>query len=209
MSLPAPALHQRLVAATPDAITAGVFLSIWLAPLALGESAVRNAMLIMLIEFVMVHAAGFLGAFAFADRLSRRQRVLSLLGFAGFYLLFVLAFVLIFREWWPLPVFGWLLLSKLGIAMGGSQYGTDQQARMMALWVLSALFYLGGVFATLLLPLPYLGMQPDLLPQFGLVGSGLWVEQPHRVVAFGALYFSLCSWAKWKAWSRGCPPSLV
>ena len=51
---------QRL-AAVPDAITAAVLLSLWMAPLWLGPRAVSNALLTMLVEFVLVHAAGMLG----------------------------------------------------------------------------------------------------------------------------------------------------
>lgn len=188
----APLLH-RLVAAGPDAVTAAVFLTLWISPFAFGDSGVRNALLVMLIEFVLVHAAGFLGLLLLDPTTPRGRRVLALAGFAGFYLLFVGAFMLAFGEWWPALVFGWLVLGKFAAIVGNRGAG-DAQA---ALWGLSALAYLLGAFATVLLPLPRLGVEAAVVGQLGLPGSGLWVEQPHRVLAFGFLYFGLLALAKW------------
>ena len=41
---------QRLVAALPDAITAGFFLLLWLVPQWLGPTALRTGLLMMLVE---------------------------------------------------------------------------------------------------------------------------------------------------------------
>lgn len=193
-------LLERLIAAGPDAITAAMFVTIWIAPLALGESAVRNAMLMMLVEFVLVHASGFLGAIVLAVDADRRKRILGLLGFSLFYSLFIGAFMLIFQEWWPLLAFGWLLLGKFAGVLGRPR-SNDRQARMMASWVFAAVFYLAGIFATVFLPIPRLGMRAELMPQFGLVGEGLWVDEPHRVIAFGAIYFTLTAWMKLRDWA--------
>lgn len=188
----APLLH-RLVAAGPDAVTAAVFLALWISPFAFGESGVRNALLVMLIEFVLVHAAGFLGILLLNPATPRGRRVLALAGFAGFYLLFVGAFMFAFGEWWPALVFGWLVLAKFGAIVTGRGAGEAQTA----VWGMSALIYLLGVFATILLPLPRLGVGAEVVGQLGLPGSGLWVEQPHRVLAFGFLYFALLAAFKW------------
>ena len=44
--------------------------------------------------------------------------------------------------------------------------------------------------AAILLPLPRLGLTPEVVARLALPGSGQWVEQPHRVLAFGFLYFA-------------------
>jgi hypothetical protein len=54
------------------------------------------------------------------------------------------------------------------------------------------------VVLTAVLPLPRLGLIEALLPQLEIPGSGLWVDDPHRVIAFGLLYFAVLSWSKWK-----------
>lgn len=199
--MPAPLLFHRLAAAGPDAVTAGVFLTLWISPLALGASGVRNAVLVMLVEFVLIHAAGFLGGLLLNPALPRGRRVLVLAGFAGFYLMFVGAFMLAFQEWWPVLVFGWLILGKFGLIVTG-RGASEAQA---SVWGMSALIYLLGAFATILLPLPRLGVGAEVVGQLGLPGSGLWVEQPHRVLAFGFLYFALLAAFKWHTVDR--PPT--
>ena len=39
-----------------------------------------------------------------------------------------------------------------------------------------------------------------MVSQLGLTGSGEWVDKPHTVVAFGALYFGVLAWSKWRDW---------
>jgi hypothetical protein len=68
------------------------------------------------------------------------------------------------------------------------------------MWALQVVAYLAAVFATVLLPIPRLGITEAIQPQLGLTGSGLWVEHPQTVVVSGALYFGLLAWAKWKGW---------
>lgn len=55
-------LLDRLLAALPDSLTALFFLSVWIRPLDFGHNGVRNGTLIMLVEFILVHASGVLGA---------------------------------------------------------------------------------------------------------------------------------------------------
>ena len=50
-------LMERTFGALPDALTALYFLSLWLFPLLFGPHAVRNGMLLMLVEFLLLHAA--------------------------------------------------------------------------------------------------------------------------------------------------------
>ena len=173
----------RTIAALPDAVVAATFLVIWFSPFAFGPRGVRNAMLTMLIEFIVVHASGFLGAVAFAPAVARAKKVAGLLGFALFYSLFIGAFVLIFDETWPIWVFGWLLLGKFSGALARHRLDDEEVRRQQTSWGIAAVFYIVGVFLTVLLPMPRFGMSEALLPEFALTGSGLWVEQPHRVVA--------------------------
>lgn len=191
---------ERALATLPDSVTAVAFICLWMLPLAFGESGVRNAMLVMLVEFVLVHATGFLGVAAFAENASRLRKVGMLAGFAVLYLVFIAAFSFAFDAWWPILAFGWLLLGKLGVVFGGARDASGRTARDAPhAWAMSALAYIVAVFATLFLPLPRLGLGEAVLPQLELPGSGVWVEQPHRVIAAGALYFGLMAWGKWRA----------
>jgi hypothetical protein len=50
-------------AAFPDALTAGLFLAVWLDPFVFGALSVKTAMLTMRVEFFLIHATGFLRQF--------------------------------------------------------------------------------------------------------------------------------------------------
>lgn len=58
--------------------------------------------------------------------------------------------------------------------------------------------YLGGCMLTLVLPVPTLGIKPHLVTRFGLdpTSEGVWESEPHRVVAFGVVYFSVLAIGK-------------
>lgn len=198
---------MRLAAALPDAVTSGFFLLVWIAPMYLGAGTVKNAMLIMLVEFLLVHAAGFLGSAAYSPKTSRRSKAGFLLGFGLFYLLFVGAFSAAFQAWWPFLAFGWLLLAKFSVAFDSRARAADQLQRMMSGWALSVVAYIGGVVLTLFLPLPRLGMTQARVPEFALPGSGIWVEEPHIVIAFGFLYFGFLALAKLRDWAAPDGPA--
>ena len=184
----------RLLAFIPDAVTAACFLVLWMAPFAFGESGVRNAMLVMLVEFVLVHAAGALGGIVLQERTTRLRRVLAVAGMGVFYLVFVSAFSYAFKAWWPFLAFGWLLIGKFLLAFDPGRTSAQRRERMMQRWGTTALVYVLGVFATVALPLPRFGITADVVPRLGLGGSGLWVEKPHTVIAFGAIYFGVLAW---------------
>ena len=191
---------SRGLLAAHDAITASVFLWLWIAPLSLGPDGVAQAMLVMLVEFILIHASAFLGGIAFSTTRSRASRLRSLALVALAYLLFVAAWAWVFRAWWPFLAFGWLLAGKLGVALDRRRPAPERHARMQADWALTTVLYLGGIFATAIAALPRLGLTPAVQARLELPGSGLWVDEPHRVIAFGALYFGLLAWAKWRGW---------
>ena len=59
------------------------------------------------------------------------------------------------------------------------------------LWAASGFTYIIGAVLTALLPLPRLGISPEFVASMHLSGSGVWVEQPYTVLAFGAIYFAV------------------
>lgn len=191
-------LYARLLAAAPDAVVAAGFLVVWFAPFAFGPRSVSNAMLTMLVEFIVMHASGFLGPLVLDGTLATRKRFLAIAGFGAFYGIFVTAFVLIFDEIWPAWVFAWLLFGKFSGALARNRLRGAEAAKQQMLWGTSCLLYLAGVFFTTLVWMPRLGMSVAVQPQFGLTGSGVWVEEPHRVVAFGVVYFGTMAWVKWR-----------
>jgi hypothetical protein len=180
-------------AAIPDGLTAAAFVAIWISPFVFGELSVKTAMLIMLVEFFLIHGTGFFTAIGEMRDVPRGKRVLGMLGLSLVYVLMISAVAWSFGEWWPLLAFGWLLVGKILWTWGVRADGKDTISLQMAAWAGSVVAYLFGCFLTVLLPVPRLGMQADLQPSFGLGedSGGLWIDEPHRVVAFGAIYFAL------------------
>jgi hypothetical protein len=183
----------------PDLLTTAFFLVVWARPLTFGALSVKTAMLTMLLEFFLVHATGFFAAFANAPETSRGRRIGSLLLLSLFYFTMIGMFAWSFHEWWPLAAFAWVLAGK--VAWVWTSRTDDHDAammRQMAAWAGSVVLFLGGVIATSVLDVPRWGMTRALQPGFGLdmESSGIWESEPHRVVAFGALYFGLLFLAK-------------
>ena len=187
---------NRLLGALPDAVTCATFVTAWVAPAWLGPEYVANLMLVMLIEFLVMHSGGFYAGLVASD-LPRARRLGAFCGLTAFYALFIAGFALVFDSAWPLFAFGWLFVSRftqLWRPLGGV---AAQQLTMQ--WVASGMTYLVGAIATVSLPLPRLGMTPEFVASMHLSGGGAWVERPYTVLAFGALYFAVQGWIKYAA----------
>lgn len=172
----------------PDLVLAGAFLVTWIAPFALGIDSVKHYLLLVLLEFIVIHSAAFMGNAAMAT--SRpTKRVLSTLGFGVFYSLFAGGFSAAFKTWWPLIAFWGLTLNRLVSYVAARTLSPDDQKAVQQSWGLSAALYLGAVFLTLFTPVPSFGITKEVLPALHLPGSGLWIEQPGRAMAVGVIYF--------------------
>jgi hypothetical protein len=171
-------------------------------PTSVGAEWVKTLMIVMLVEFLVVHSGGFIGMTVVDPSKSRATKAAVVLGFGALYLLFAGAFSLAFGEWWPLAAFGWLLLGKFAVVLFAPVAGPQERARQGFLMGTSVAAYVGGVFFTTIVPMPQLGVDDAVRAAAAIPGSGLWVEQPHRVLAFGLLYFALMAWARW-AWVPG------
>jgi hypothetical protein len=187
---------SRLFVATPDAITAAVFLIAWIAPSIPGPQYVKNLMLTMLIEFIVMHSSAFYSGLSASSDLSRGKRALLLTGLSAFYLAFIVGFAFAFDSTWPVFAFAWLFASRFTHLWTHPVQSEAETGRMMMLWGASGVTYVLGAITTVLLPLPALGITPDFISAMHLSGSGEWIERPYTVLAFGALYFSIQAWVK-------------
>ena len=182
--------RSGLLNALPDFAAAGVFLVTWVAPRTFGEQMVSRLLLVMLMEFIVIHSSAFMGSVALAKS-GRGKRAASILGFGAFYTLFAGGFSLAFRSWWPLATFWGQTVNRLLGVILGQVPDEEQKAFIMRGWAASAVLYLLGCFATLLLPVPPLGMTPAAVAAQHIPGGGVWVNEPQKVLAFGFLYFLL------------------
>ncbi len=167
---------------------AAMFLITWIAPATFGERSVHHLVFIMLLEFLVVHSTGFLGAIAARDT-PRRERVLMFTVLMAVYCLFAAAFSALYGGWWPLFAFLGLTLSKFPpVVLHPPDF--DGQTVLMANWAAMTALYLGGAAITVMTAIPSLGVTPEIIAaqQFGI--GGLWPEEPYRVMAFGTLYFT-------------------
>jgi hypothetical protein len=198
-----------LIAALPDLLMAGFCLAVWIDPYRFGTDAVGYVVLVMLLEFIVVHSAAFMGSLAVGavevKPLQRWGRTTGILGLGVFYSLFVLGFCLAFHTWWPMAAFWLLTLNRLLGAIIGQGKTDEETKKLIAMgWGLGAACYLLGAFATTLLPVPRFGIERSLEG----VGGGLWVDEPWRPVAFGVLYFGMIGWyeLRWRKWTRSPAP---
>ena len=197
--------------ALPDFVFAGVFLVTWVAPLALGDAMVKWLMLVMLMEFIVIHSAAFMGNVALSQE-GRARRTFRILGLGAFYTVFAGGFSLAFHTWWPLVSFWGQTFNRLLGVIVGQVPGAEQKAFIQRGWAASAVLYVLGVFATVLVPVPRLGITAVVVAGQHITGSGVWVEQPQKVIAFGVLYFSLMGWSElhahaWAGQRKAIAPS--
>lgn len=178
----------RVLDASGDLALAGLFLLTWLTPGASLALPLSVALLTMLLEFIVVHSTGFMGA-ATLEKGSRAARAKVILGFGAFYTLFVGGFALAFGTWWPLIAFWALTLNRsLGVLFDRAP-SEEQALRIRKGWAAITMSYLFAVTFTTLLPMPDLGIDAAARVAADLPSSGLWVREPQRVVAAGVLHF--------------------
>lgn len=195
-ALTLPLRARKVLVALPDGITSLVFLSAWIAPLHGPAMLVKNLVLTMLIEFFVIHANGFMMSPMTTADATRARRVRAVVSVSVLYLGFISIFCIVFEATWPLYVFGWLVASKILFAWTDRGTGHDE-GHQGVLWAASAALYIVGVIVTGLIPLPRLGID-GAGADYGIPGSGLWVESPHVPIALGVIYFGALAWLKSK-----------
>ncbi len=179
----------NVLSAMPDFALGVAYLIAWVAPGLAGPGMVRMLMLGMMLEFIVVHSAAFTGQVLVGDG-TQATKLRGLLGLGLLYSLFAGGFALAFHTLWPLIAFWTLMLNRMsGVLLGQAPSG-EQKAFVQRSWIGGAVAYL--VFAALssLPVVPRLGCTSEMVARFALPGSGIWVEQPWHVLAFGFAYFT-------------------
>lgn len=191
------------LAALPDFGLAAFALITWIRPSVFGLHWIRWFVLLMLVEFIVVHSSAFLGTIAFS-RESAVRRIKGTILVSLFYTVFLVGFALGFKTWWPIVTFWLLSANRLaGVLLGQAPSGAEQELIKRG-WAAGAVFYILGVMVTILLPLPRLGINPHVVAQLDLPGSGEWISHPHRAVAFAFVYFLAVALSERKGhqWAR-------
>lgn len=178
------------IAAAPDFLIGATFFVLWVEPELLGVTRIRDGVLLMLMEFIVIHSAAFMGSVAWGDA-PARKKALQVLGLTLMYTMCVGGFALGFKTWWPLLGFWGLTVNRLLGALLDPGSGEERQL-VQGTWAVTAVLYLGAAFASVIIPWPRLGVTPAVLDQVDLPSSGAWIEQPWDVMAVGFLYFMAC-----------------
>lgn len=178
-----------ILSSLPDVAFAALFLISWISPNAFDEKMVSYLVLVMLMEFVIIHSSGFMGRVMIGEG-DKKRKGLTLVGLAFFYTLFVGGFALSFGEWWPVVAFWAMTLNRILFILLGQVPKGEEKILLQKSWAAGALFYLGAVFLTVLAPVPELGITWEVVREQEFTSEGLWVEEPEHAIACGFLYFS-------------------
>jgi hypothetical protein len=170
----------------------GFFIT-WVNPQYFGVDMVKFAMELMLLEFILVHSAGFMGLRAAAQE-SRFNRIKVIVGFGLFYSLFVLGFCLALGYWRPMWTFWIVTAQRLAGDLADPKPTDETKAWFGTTLALNVLLYMAAAFVTIILPWPKLGVTSAVRDAAGITGSGLWQAEPHRVVIMAGLYYVFRGW---------------
>lgn len=187
-----PVYLKNTMDASPDFIMALAFLATWIEPTALGNNMLNYFSLIMLLEFIIIHSAGFMG-FAIISGKTIFQKISRVIGLGLFYSLFVWAFCASTGETWPMAAFWILLLNRILGGIFEKESETTFQTVVMVRWGWSVFCYLISIAFSAMMPIPRFGWSDEIVQQLGSGGKGLWLEQPHTLLAAGFFYFLLIS----------------
>lgn len=185
---PSP-VPRALASALPDLVLGAGFAWAWFAPARVGPGMIRWMLMTMLLEFIVIHSSAFMGQVAFG-KFHGWPAAGAVIGLGGFYTLFVLGFCLSFHTWWPMLSFWALTLNRASIVLLRQAPSGAEQKVIMSSWAAATFFYLAGCALTVIPPLPHPGWTPEWVANLHLGGSGVWISEPWRPVAFGAVYFT-------------------
>ncbi|MCW5889952.1 MAG: hypothetical protein KIT14_05305 [bacterium] len=176
--------------ALPDFGVAAVFLITWIDPTFFGEKMVTSLVMVMLLEFLVVHSAGFMGAIVHGDG-KRSTRILMLLGLTLVYGLFAAGFAVGMGSWWPVQAMVLLTLNRMTPLLMGPAPDASAIDPVMASWAASVVFYLFSVLVGVTADVPPLGITPEVIAAQGMTTGGEWPEYPYKPIASGTIYFTL------------------
>lgn len=179
---------SALFSALPDFAIGLAFLGVWLTPKRYPTGSLSYFLLVLLMEFIIIHSSAFMGS-VLLSAASRKKRAVAVIGFACFYSVFVGGFSLAFHNAWPLATFWLLTANRLSSLLISAAPTSQDRLSVQRGWAATAIFYLAACFLTVVIPVPRFGLTAGVVAAQHLPSSGLWIEQPQRAMAFGFLYF--------------------
>jgi hypothetical protein len=193
--LPIPTLANAL----PDFVLAAAYGCAWWRPGLLPAGVARSLIILLLMEFIVLHSAAFMGAMGYGDA-PRATRVRQGIGLGVFYSLFVLGFSLGFHTWWPMLSFWLLTANRLGgVLLRRSGDGAPLEILRRG-WAGTTVCYLLAVGVATILPWPRGGVDDAAKSALALTGGGQWIDAPWHAFAAGLFYYSLVAMNELNGW---------
>lgn len=180
---------KNSISATPDFVMGLAFLATWIEPTAIGGNMHTYFLMIMLLEFITIHSAGFM-AWAIVAGTTKFKKSVQVIGLGIFYSLFIVAFTFMYGEWWPLGAFWLLVANRIMSVFLGDGNDTSRQIGLMLSWAWSVFCYVISIMITVALPMPEFGWTKEYVSRLTFSGGGLWFDTPQSLLAAGFLYFT-------------------
>lgn len=181
-------LLRILISAVPDFALAAVFYITWNAPYTFGTHTVHHLVFVMLVEFLVVHATGFMGAIS-ARGTGKWERIGMFSALSLFYVLMAAGFAASYQGIWPIVAMIYLLGSKIPNIMFRPT-SDDAMMGVMANWAAMVCLYLFGCMYALTAGVESRGITPEVIAAQGFDVGGEFPEKPYIVMVFGAVYFT-------------------
>lgn len=180
----------KIISSTFDIALAILFFVTWADPTSSWARPVGFMLLLMLLEFITVHSSAMLGATWASDE-PRAKRLKTVVLMTLMYAVFIGAFSAGFMTWAPFLGFWVLSANRLLSMILGGRPGPEAKREAERGWARSVFLFVAGAFATTFFPVPRIGLTPEVMEGIDIAGSGLWVDEPWRVLAFGTIYFGI------------------
>jgi len=153
-------------------------------PAVIGEQGVKSLLIIITMEFFIIHSSLILGALIVKAR-KMQQGLLLLLGSSLFYALFFVGYSYAFDDWWPALMLLAMTLTRISRILVGQEADADDQRMDVYFWAFSmgllAICAGGAAF-----------FMPD--ERHGYFAGTIWTH-PQAMLATGCLYYSLMGMA--------------
>jgi hypothetical protein len=178
-----------IISAAPFAAFSFICLTTWIDPLRWGTGTVLYLFALMMTEFLVLHASGLITIAADSDAPTGRN--LMLIGGIGMvYLLFGACWSVVLKTATPIVIIAVMIASRFTSVLLSGGLSPREKRHQFVLWYISCCAYLIlAIAASITSTLPRLGMTAELVSSLHLPHRGFWLSEPHRVVAFGFVYF--------------------
>lgn len=176
----------------PDVALPILFILTWRSPTLLGETAVLECMATILLEFVLIHSTGFFLGSTMKDGKFQWKTIGGLL---ALYTLFAIPTAILAGASWPIAI---LYARSIGTIWSAADSTGEGRKGLELRLAPAAVCYLLTVFLMIFLPVPKWGITDrvasevrDTMDEKGFeTGGDIASTEPHRIIAWGAMYFS-------------------